>query len=132
MKVESERDIHENFRTGNAAKELNDYTHIILKSKNNFPKAERYLLAKDIQIVSNKIEDRLWYANDLRLDVPDEYELRMKIQRETLFDLKALQRMVERALRWEYISYHICETWTRHIMSVSSMLYNWHRKELKK
>ena len=128
----SKRSVAENFATGFAANDLNDYTHNVVKNPNYFPKTERYLLARDIREIANKIEDDIWYANSLNMEDEGEAQYRLKLQRLSMLNISKLIRMIGRAHRWNYIGFHTYEVWVRKCDSLYKLLYSWNRKDKRK
>ena len=119
----------ENFKTGQAADKLLEYTHQITKNTNYFPKSERYLLAHDIRSVTMEICDQIWLANDIPTDNPSDFQRRLRVQQQAYEDLLSLLRRIRWAYQWQYIGAHQLEVWTRLIDATKSLLYNWRRTD---
>ena len=109
----------------NASKDLLSYTYDRVRDKEIFPKSERWLLAKNVW--DNAVGARVCIvrANAVRVETKEDAELRLRLEKEAVGYLDALETLIDLANIKKLISDDRMEFWEGLVVATMKPLKGW-------
>ena len=129
---QSKRQQPTQFNVVTKAQDVFTYTRGLIKNKKHFPKKERFLIAKDIYELSRDVVFCLMDANELKLNVEWERELRLKRQRDAIMAARKLTYLIRQSRTERYISTGTYEYWVKMIDQLITLIIAWEKSDFKR
>lgn len=104
-------------------------TYAYCNNESVIPKRHRHGLGNQIISAAEKIHSSLIFANNYRRDVPEELEMRRKLQLEAKNYLSLLSSLLSIIFEKYHINENILKNWNSSVAKVDSLLESWRKSD---
>lgn len=109
----------------NASRELISYTYDRVADTNTFPKAQRWLIAKNIWDCVSGAHTEILQANAIRVENTTDAEQRLLFEKMAIGHIEALASLIDTCDIKGLISSERAEYWTSLVLAVEKPLKGW-------
>lgn len=116
----------------NASKDLISYTYDRVMDRNIFPKAERWLLCRDIWDCAVGVRSCIVRANSIRVETPTEAHTRLALEKKALGYLSTLETLIDLCYEKEKISENRMVYWGNLVVNTLKPLNGWIKSDRRR
>lgn len=120
------------FNVVTKAQDLFKYTRAMIKNDKHFPKKERYFIVKDIYELCRDLMCSLMEANELKLNIDTERNIRYESQKKAIISARKMLYLIRQSYYEKYISISTYEYWSKLVVEIIVLIQAWIKSDSRR